>query len=182
MKPRVIIVDLSVSSINEAIKQVEELQMFVDTFGKNLLKALINSGVIIAKSKVINIDTGETKKSIRGVYIDGNHGMIVAGGQALWLEFGTGVIKNTGYPMQLPDGIVGHGQYGQGLGGTLDGWFYPTDDIRYAICDTEGNAYTTDDGLFIAYTKGIEANKFMYKTIMYLKKMCKIIAEDVISH
>ena len=109
-----------------------------------------------------HIDTGETLTTIMG-YREGNTGLIVANGAAIWIEFGTGVTYNGAgynYPKAV-DGIVGHGEFGEGNGANIHGWFYIGND---------GEAH---------HTYGIPANHFMYNTAQALKSEYWRIAREV---
>lgn len=69
-----------------------------------------------------HVDTGLTENSVLG-YRNGKTGIIAVGGNAVWIEFGTGVL-NAPYPGPLPEGIVEHGTYGKGNGANPNGWYY----------------------------------------------------------
>lgn len=150
------------------------LEKFAKTLDKGvnhvLLKRLGEYGVEYAKSQVLNVDTGETVNSIN-YKIDGNKLIIEAGGNAVWLEFGTGIARNpSAYPAQV-DGIVGHGEYGDGNGANPNGWYFKTDDPRLATIDSEtGEYWQLPSGEFLAHTFGIEQNMFMWKTADVLEQ------------
>ena len=109
-----------------------------------------------------HIDTGETLTSIAG-YRNGDKGVIVAGGNAVWIEFGTGVAYNgEGYNYPVPiEGIVGHGEYGEGWGLNYAGWWYKGEDGEYH------------------HTMGIPAQRFMWNTRQMLIKECPDLAKEV---
>ena len=169
---RNIVYNLNESSIAKAIKELKTLKADVETTIHDFLGYLIDHGVNIAKQYVRNIDTGETLDSIEGMFIDNNKGVIFAGGHAVWLEFGTGVYNNSsGYPMALPSGIVPIGTYGQGNGSNFNGWYYKTEDPRYIL-------FRNRRGEGIGHTKGIEANKFMYKAMCSIRDNAPIWAVE----
>ena len=57
--------------------------------------------------------------------ITGNTAIIYAQGeQVAFVEFGAGVRFGYGYPGDRPEGIVGIGEYGLGLGNLPEGWYY----------------------------------------------------------
>lgn len=110
-----------------------------------------------------HIDTGNTLSTIHG-YRNGNNGVIVANGAAIWIEFGTGVYADgqTDHPLLgRVNGIVGHGEYGKGHGADPNGWWYPGDDGEWH------------------HTYGIKANYFMYNTAQMLKRECPQMAKEV---
>lgn len=163
-----LVIQLNVQSIDKAIQWVEkEKQKVLDTI-HNFIQMLMDEGVNIAKAEVENIDTGETINSIHGMFINDNIGVIVAGGKAVFLEFGTGVDKNTFYPDPLPEGTTdGTHAIMPPKPSTAGGWFYPSTDTRYI-------RYYTSDGQGIAFTHGIRANRFM----LYAKEHLTSIAPD----
>ena len=75
---------------------------------------------------------------------------VLAGGDAIWLEFGTGVVANPvgvgGYahPKAQELGMYGIGEYGHGMGANPKGWWY-----------------TSASGESV-HTYGIPATMFMY--------------------
>lgn len=160
---------LSTAGIDKAIREVKEYKKRMLRRMQELLTAMCKVGEDYAINAVGHYDTGETVSSIHG-YRKGNVGVIVAGGNAIWLEFGTGVYYNgnpNGSPH--PDGErLGFriGEYGEQHG--LDqGWFYPTTDPRYEIVrHTQNGDVHTGYG----YTHGIQATMFMLRTELELKR------------
>ncbi len=117
-----------------------------------------------------HIDTGETLASIVGIR-NGNKGVIVAGGNAIWIEFGTGVVANIGvdsHPKAPILGIAPHGTYGKGLGSNPNGWYYP---------DPKGTHYF--DGQYWSHTYGIPASRFLYDTSIELIKAYPSMAKEI---
>lgn len=167
--------ELTSKGITQAINEAKKLKQDIEKSIHNFLQMLVDSGVEIAKANVQNIDTGATKASIRGMYINQDKAVIIAGGNAVWLEFGTGVSKNkssyTYNLIPLPERIVPIGTYGHGNGSNA-GWWYETDDPRYI-------RYTAANGVSYGYTRGIKANKFMLKTIMALRNQAPKWAEQI---
>ena len=168
-KKTVINVTLSEHGIDAAIKEVKAYKRTMYGKMQRLITAMCKEGEAYAIAHVTHIDTGETVGSIHG-YRKGNSGVIVAGGQAIWLEFGTGVYWNgnpNGSPH--PDGErLGFriGEYGE-QHGLNQGWFYPTDDPRYEIVrHTQNGDVHTGYG----YTHGIKADMFMLNTELELKR------------
>lgn len=165
-------------------KGLDKLIYGLERFKKNLdgrvtrklLEKVKEFGVDYAKRNVANIATGETEDSIHGE-IEGNSVIIEAGGQAVWLEFGTGITYNPNpYPAELPDGIVEHGTYGKGKGSNKNGWYYTTDGTWGATTGRDQKLYDAEigeltySGTYIAHTYGIEANMFMWKTITAIEE------------
>lgn len=155
-------------SVDRAIKIIREHAEWVERTLKLLIEELVKFGENEAINRVEHIDTGETLNSITGYTFaagrHGNVGVVVAGGHAVWIEFGTGVYYNAGdaYP-ERPEGIVGIGEYGQGKG-NQDFWLYPTDDERLALRRPNGDPVIMDSGKYLAGTHGIPQNMFMWYT------------------
>lgn len=177
-KKTVIRVSLTEASINSAIKEIKSYKRKMYGKMQRLITAMCKEGEAYAIANVTHIDTGETVQSIQG-YRKGNHGVIVAGGQAIWLEFGTGVYWN-GHPNGSPNPYGEEhgfliGEYGN-QHGLEQGWFYPTTDPRYEIVrhTKDGDVHTG-----YGYTHGIKADMFMYKTVKMLKERFPDMARTV---
>lgn len=151
----------------EAAKWLEDYKKQMLKNVSDLVGKMLREGEVTARVFLTHFDTGETHASILG-YREGNHGMIVAGGNAIWIEFGTGVYApgQADHPLlgQL-DGIVAHGQYGKGHGADPNGWYYPL---------FEGDPDTP-----WRHTYGIPANMFMYNTAQMLRKEYKRMAKEI---
>ena len=161
MARRVITVKLSEKSIDRAIQRVANFKAEVLEKCNQLVAALTDEGVEIAKVKVQELDavfTGELMNSISGYYSPTyNVGIIKAGAYyAAYVEFGTGVVGSSS-PHPNPDGwqydVNGHGN---------EGWVY----------------YDDYSGKF-RWTKGYKSRPFMYNTARQLEKECKKIAREV---
>lgn len=159
---------------NYEIKLINEEQVIQDLKDKakettkrvrELLKVMLKLGEEYAIQYVGHVDTGDTLNSITS-YRNGNKGFIVAGGAAIWLEFGTGVSKNAGnvHPpiVDSPVPIYEHGTYGKGQGSNPDGWWY--------ISPKDGKPHKT---------KGIRGNQFMYRTYQELMKEYPNLVKEV---
>ena len=154
-------VEAAVSFLNKHITQLKrELN--------KLLTLMCGEGEAYAINAVGHIDTGATLTSIMG-YRQGKYGIIQAGANAIWIEFGTGIAKNgTGisHPWPLADDggniIYGHGEYGDGHGFDPNGWWY---------FDESVGDYR--------HTMGIEMNPFMYNTAQHLAGHLKDYAGKV---
>ena len=163
---RTIIVDLNKEdSIKSAIKELRQYKNDIKRKTLKLIDSMLKIGEEYAINSVAHIDTGETLSSIRG-YRNGNKGVIVAGGNAIWIEFGTGVRNNgsagtSPHPKGEELGMT-IGTYEKGHGANPNGWWY------------------YDEGE-IKHTYGIKANMFMYKTALELKQVCPELAKEVFS-
>ena len=137
---------------------------------RNLIDFMCKEGENWAINELERIDTGNTLTTIYG-YRQGDKGVIVANGAAIWIEFGTGVAHNGegyNYPGKVPEGIVPHGTFGKHHGSNKDGWFYPDPEGEFEF---GGETYS--------WTLGIPSNPFMYRTAEMLKRECGNIAKEV---
>lgn len=91
---------------------------------------------------------------------------VKAGGAAIWLEFGTGVVANNCtsgdyvHPYAKELGMDAIGEYGHGWGSNPNGWYF-YDDGQY---DAEwvGGTYNTYNTGPSIHTFGIKSTLFMY--------------------
>lgn len=154
---------LSEVEIDSAIKELEAYKKSIKERTQRLIEVMCQSGEYYAIQNLTHVDTGETLSSIHG-YRKGNKGYIVAGGNAVWIEFGTGVARNgTGYPHPLAQsyGMAAIGTYGDGNGSNPDGWYY---------YDADGRR---------KHTLGIKADMFMYKAAREIEKQFPDLAKGV---
>ena len=110
---------LSTKSIGKAIKELKAYRDSLEDRKQRLLEELAKIGVREASIRFTTAmydgvnDSEVTLKTIENGYC------IVAEGNAVaFIEFGAGVYHNPTepYPNPRPDGIVGIGEYGKGLG------------------------------------------------------------------
>ena len=172
-------------SVRCSSQGMEQAADWLDDYAKRILPknvvALVSQMTRQGESWAINnlghIDTGNTLSTIHG-YRNGDRGVIVANGAAIWIEFGTGVARNFGtapHPKAAELGIKPWGTYGEGHGASFNGWYYP---------DPNGtHQYTDENGVTQAYshTLGIPANHFMYNTAQELRRSCPEMAREVFS-
>lgn len=111
-----------------------------------------------------HIYTGVTIDTIMS-YREGNHGVLLVGGNAIWVEFGTGVIANDyePYPHEKAEelGMNAIGTYGKGHGSDPNGWWYQGDDGEYH------------------HTYGIPSDPFFYNTAKMLRKEYARMAKEI---
>jgi hypothetical protein len=162
---RVVKVTLSPQSIDNALKVVKGYKKWIKQKVNELIDKLLEVGEDYAINEVGHVDTGATLSSIKG-YRKGNKGVIVAGGNAIWLEFGTGVKYNGSVGSSPhPKGKeldMTIGTYGKGHGAEPQGWWYQKDG------EEEWK-----------HTYGIKANMFMYRTARELEKIAPKLAREV---
>lgn len=163
MSTKVLKVPFTVQGIDRAVRWLERYAKDLETKINELISAMLKEGEMTAKISLLHYDTGETMNSIMG-YREGNTGIIIARGNAIWIEFGTGVHApmQTDHPL-LGDvkGIVHHGEYGKKHGADPNGWYYPGKDGKWH------------------HTMGIPSNPFMYSAAQMLRRQYKRIASEV---
>lgn len=164
MKTTTIRVKLNTQSLDAAIRKLEAYKKRLQKRLETLIEVMCIDGETYACQYMTHIDTGETHDSIMG-YREGNRGVITAGGNAVWIEFGTGVTKNVmGDPFHDREalGVYGFGEYGSHMGAWKEGWWYWKD-----------NKWN--------HTYGIMMQPFMHNTAMKLKETFRDNAEKVFS-
>ena len=119
MAKQVIKMNLSSKSIRSAIKELKAYRASLDAKTDKLLEKLAYIGVKEASVRFTTAmydgvnDSSVTMEPVKNGYCIKAEGKAVA-----FIEFGAGVYHNAGepYPNPRPDGIVGIGEYGKGLG------------------------------------------------------------------
>ena len=161
MGSRSITIPISASGFNVAVAWLEGYKNRLEKNTEEIVKIMLQDGEMYAINFLGHIDTGETLNSIMA-YRNGNEGMIVAHGNAIWIEFGTGVAYNSSlHPKAAELHMKPHGTYGKGYGANPNGWYYK---------DDNGDWH---------HTKGIPQNRFLYTTAQTLRKEYKRIAQEV---
>lgn len=170
---KVLRIPLSLEGLEKAAEWLEEYaSKQLPKYCRDLISQMCKQGESWAVNLLGHIDTGETLSTIVG-YRKGNKGVIVAGGNAVWIEFGTGVIANEGnapHPKAAEFNMSPWGTYvwseqksvpPRPHGGDPDGWYYKGDDGRYHR------------------TYGIPSNRFMYNTAQILRKAYPAMAKEI---
>lgn len=153
---------LSPESLRDAAKQLrqyaESLSGKTDTFVRNLGEY----GRTQADAYLEHEDTGLTRSTIMFTR-EGHKGVLSVGGYAVWIEFGTGVLRNVGenHPKAAELGMSDWGTYGKGHGADPNGWYYP---------DKYGG---------YSHTYGIQMNPFMYLSSKDMRNEMLDIAKEV---
>ena len=136
---KVIKMELSVSSIEDAINQLKAYRDSIETKKRRLLQELGEIGVREASVRFTTAMYDGINDSSVSLESTSDGYVIVAEGHAVaFIEFGAGVYHNTGdpYPNKRPSGIVGIGEYGKGHG-KRQAWGYRDDSGELVI--THGN-------------------------------------------
>lgn len=153
---------------------------------KRLLDEMGNQGLDSAVNGLGHIDTGETLASIKLLKTAPNRREIHAGGNAVWLEFGTGVARNHAPHPEPADGtpIAPHGTYGKGKGANPNGWWYETDSLTFSQMKNGDYSLSGDSVSNVkmyAHTRGIAATMFMFKAYKMLCNTLHDTARKVFS-
>ena len=154
----------SLSSIDDAIRELRAYQSDIAHKCKLLAERLANVGVEIARVKVSDFDaiySGELLSSIRAEYDgnvpDGASWMVVTDCPwAFYVECGTGV---AGANSPHPDPGIAGWKYDINQHGDL-GWYYYKDGEWH-------------------WTKGMPSRPFMYQTAMNLQSRVESVAREV---
>ena len=137
--PKVIKTDLSVSGINEVIKQLRVYRNSLDAKMDKLLEELAKIGVQEASVRFTTaMYDGVNDSSVSLETISNGYAIVAEGHAVAFIEFGAGVYHNSGepYPDPRPEGIVGIGGYGKGHG-KRQAWGFTNDSGELVI--THGN-------------------------------------------
>lgn len=154
----------SVSSIDNAIRELQAYQSAITHKCKLLAERLANIGVEIARVNVADFDaiySGELLSSIKSEYNgnipDGDSWMVVTDCPwAFYVEFGTGIV---GASKPHPNPGIASWKYDINQHGDL-GWYYFKDGEWH-------------------WTKGMPSRPFMYQTAMDLRSRVEAVAREV---
>ena len=119
-------ISLHIEGGDSILKRISEMETGIPQKQKILLEKLAEIGVDIAQVRFRNAEyDGDNDVVVNApTWVSDNVIQVIASGTSVtFIEFGAGVYQ-PGYPGELPDGIVGRGQYGRGLG-KLKKWRYP---------------------------------------------------------
>lgn len=171
---------LSRASINAAIKEVKDFKEKLGPAVGELIRELTEKGVEIAQIEIASMGAVGTSALIESISEKFDSGDRV--GQiftmleyAIFVEYGTGVVgENSPHPgindkdWIDPEGVTVKGEtyssYDQNEHGE-GGWWYPSPDGWYVPKD----GVTNEEGLSLAWTKGMPSRPFMYNTMRELE-------------
>ena len=166
--------ELNEKSIENAIHRVELYTKDLKAKTRILADKMVEDFKDNAERILIeHVETGETFDSLTEVkrydsYDQNSYtARVIAGGAAVWLEFGTGVVMNHAFPGEyvhpkaLELGMSGLGTFGKGNGANPWGWWY---------IDESGRR---------RHTYGIPATMFMYYSAMATRSKIPEMARGV---
>lgn len=162
---KTITVELTPRGIASAIREIERFKRQLKAWCDDLVRTLVDEGVVIAKMNVMHMNavfTGELEESIQGVFFpaEGKGVIFTDVPHALYVEYGTGIV-GAGSPHPEPESaewvydIHHHGE---------SGWVY---------------FLTTDNINRFVWTKGMASRPFMYNTLRWLEQNADRIAAGV---
>ena len=164
---------LSTASLDAAIQQLNDYTASLERKAETLKERLAAAGYMIAEAGFGTALYDGTNDVSMELIEEQDRLVIRASGETvMFIEFGTGV-HNAEHPMQneIP-GIVGHGQYGYGLG-RLEKWRYP----QSKGAGTGGVPDPKHKGYYI--THGNPANMPMYNAKKEIRDEILSIAREV---
>lgn len=155
---------LSQSSLQQAIREIEQYKQEIISKTKIFAQRLADEGVILAKVKIMEypaVYTGELLNSIMdepgAIITNGSQWIIYTGCQwAQFVEFGTGIV---GSENPHPDTSIANWKYDVNEHGD-SGWHYYKDGKWH-------------------WTKGMPSRPFMYETAMDITNLVPKIAMEV---
>lgn len=115
------------ASVSRATRTLDEYVADLKEKADELCNRLAELGCTRAKLDFSNaIYDGVNDVDVHVEPIDNGYKVVATGNAVMFIEFGAGVYYNGSgsYPGELPPGVVGIGEYGQGRGKN-DWWLYP---------------------------------------------------------
>lgn len=166
-------VELSVASIDAAIKQLEEYKNKVSRAGAEIAERLANIGYEVAWGIMAgNVYSGETISSLQ-VYQESENKFILQAGSValLFFEFGAGA-GGGGHPLNS-EFDMGPGTYpGQTHAFDPKGWWFPTDDANLAV-------RTDKDGQMWGHSYGNPPHMPFYQASQKIRSELLNVAREV---
>lgn len=157
-------IDLSVSSIEKAIKEIEEYKAELQKKCNVFLTELVNAGYKVAQATLMAIPEEEKKDTMIEVIQESNNSFAISmhGEKFLFVEFGAGIAFSQ---PQNPKAS----EFGMGLG------TYPDQTHAY---QEEGWWYTAEDGQS-KHSRGNAPYMPMYKAGVEIRRQVSQIAKEV---
>lgn len=167
---RTIKLALTPSSIQNAIREVEDLKRKITEGSKQLVRELAKLGYDITSFNFTWAAYDGTNDVSCHIEERGeNMSAVVAVGEAvLFIEFGTGITFPDNHPEAAEHGMI-RGGYGKHQGSNPDGWRYRGDPGTYGVEEKNGKVHTY----------GNPANMSMYLAIQDIERDFAEIARRV---
>jgi DNA-binding protein YbaB len=169
------------ASIKAALDQVKKYKQTIENGSEKLLDELATRAQDSAQKNFDNaVYAGESGGTAVSIDVSGKkeRKVIAQGDKVLFMEFGTGVVHNSGHPEAGSLGMI-RGEYGRGLGKNPNGWTYIGTPGSHAPADT----YTITDAVSrkgepLVRTKGNDANRCMYNAKKEIEQDFSDIAKE----
>ena len=164
MKEKITMNIFSRSSIENAKQQLMKIADKVDGGNREAVKRLTQLGYEYMMT-IVKMESGNLADSITWEYDEANNvGKIKVGAKyAIFVEYGTGIRgKSSPHPEPIAGWVYDVNEHGEA------GWWYPT-----TASDPNPTKKRTQDGTWIAHTKGQPASAFVYKTREYMRNHAK---------
>lgn len=168
-----IVISASRDGFERLAEWLEDYARELPKRAEEIIDSMLSKGEAYAFFSLQHIETGETLNSIMG-YRNGNKGVLLVGGNAIWIEFGTGVVANAGnapHPKAEELGMMPWGTYT---------WYGNLSGLPHGA-DPNGWWYYGDDGQ-VHHTYGIPSNRFFYNTAQMLRRQCPDIAKEIFAN
>lgn len=160
-------VSYTTEGLEKAAAWLDEYKKDLKQKVEHLISRMVGEGKAFAISNVNHIDTGLTISSVVGIR-NGNKGIILAGGNAIWIEFGTGVVLNGADDVhdRASLGMSEWGTFAQdgsgvSQGANANGWYYH------------------DETGTLRHTLGMPMNPFFYNTAKMLRDKYGDYAKEI---
>lgn len=171
MKKRVVKVELTEKSIDNAIRELLRYKTWLKECTEKFLKALGDEGLEIASARFQQAEydgTNDVSVSVES-RAENKVAVVAIGSSVLFIEFGTGVRYPDNHPEAHKNGF-NRGEYGYKLGRLKKGWRYT------GPPGTHGEVITTGKHAGEVHTYGNPANMSMYQATKELEQRFEEIA------
>ena len=175
MSKRTIKVPLTVTGIDNALKELKDYRRWLERKQKEFLDTLAQEGLRVAEAGFENAiydgsndvtchieDKGDRKRAV-----------VAVGSTVLFIEFGTGILYPDDHPEGAENGMV-RGEYGFGRGKNVWGWTYEAGEPG-----TNGVFVNQGRQRGRIHTFGNPANKAMFKSKIELEEKFADIARRI---
>ena len=161
-----------IASIEKAISSVKQTKQAMKGISREVMQELVDLGVEKAK-QLCPLYSGETYDSITGYVTEDGKGVIVAGGNAAWIEFGTGIKgANEPYPGD-PKMMKGATPYNGYMSG--DQIYEPKDGrIGWNYYDEKAGKWS--------FKEGMPSRPFMWETAHYIRSIAPGVVKVKLKH
>lgn len=169
---------LDKGSINKAIKELNDFEKILKPAMVHLVDRLAAKGVDVARAELVFFDasrTGALANSIKYESYDDGTAIITAGegletkygSYAMFVEYGTGYEGDKNRNPQAESFGYEYDVHHHGA----RGWYYPA----------PWGTYQAEDGMMLAWTKGMAPRPFMAHTLLDLQEEARTVGGEIIA-